>query len=108
MARFIEGDKYVFNLLTLFGHVIFIFFLIGPFQRFTIDRYQDALMSRYKEYGPIVKETIAGVTTVRVFDPDDVRTVFMNEDKQPHVAPLLETTKQYREQRDLSPGLGNT
>nr|XP_022296326.1 probable cytochrome P450 CYP44 [Crassostrea virginica] len=80
----------------------------GPFQRFTIDRYQDALMSRYKEYGPIVKETIAGVTTVRVFDPDDVRTVFMNEDKQPHVAPLLETTKQYREQRDLSPGLGNT
>lgn len=80
----------------------------GPFQRFTVDRYQDALISRYKEYGPIVKETIAGVTFVRIYDPDDVRTVFLNEDKQPHVAPLLDTTKQYREQRDLSPGIGNT
>ncbi|XP_062593652.1 probable cytochrome P450 CYP44 [Saccostrea cucullata] len=80
----------------------------GPFRKFTVDRYQDALISRYKEYGPIVKENIAGVTSVRVFDPDDVRTVFLNEDKQPHVAPLLDTTKQYREQRDLSPGLGNT
>ncbi|XP_048741993.1 probable cytochrome P450 CYP44 [Ostrea edulis] len=80
----------------------------GPFQKFSVDRYQDALISRYKEYGPIVKENIAGITSVRIFDPDDVRTVFLNEDKQPHVAPLLDTTKQYREQRNLSPGLGNT
>lgn len=65
-------------------------------------------MSRYKEYGPIVKETIAGVTFVRIYDPDDVRTVFLNEDKQPNVSPLLVTTKLYRQQRGLSPGIGNT
>lgn len=82
--------------------------MAGPFQRFTVDRYQDALISRYKEYGPIVKETIAGVTFVRIYDPDDVRTVFLNEDKQPNVSPLLVTTKLYRQQRGLSPGIGNT
>nr|XP_034307414.1 probable cytochrome P450 CYP44 [Crassostrea gigas] len=80
----------------------------GPFQRFTVDKYQDAHMSRYKEYGPIVKETFAGVTFVRIYDPDDVRTVFLNEDKQPNVSPLLVTTKLYRQQRGLSPGIGNT
>lgn len=80
----------------------------GPFNRFNVDKFQDALMSRYKEYGPIMKETIAGVTAVRLFDPDFVRTVYQHEGKIPYVAPLLDTTKQYREQRDMSPGLGNT
>jgi hypothetical protein len=55
-----------------------------------------------------MKETIAGVTAVRLFYPDFVRTVYQHEGKIPYVAPLLDTTKQYREQRDMSPGLGNT
>ncbi|VDH98564.1 cytochrome P450, family 49, subfamily A [Mytilus galloprovincialis] len=80
----------------------------GPFNRFNVDIFQDALMSRYKEYGPIMKETIGGVTAVRLFDPDFVRTMYQYEGKIPYVAPLLDTTKQYREQRNLSPGLGNT
>lgn len=85
-----------------------VFIFSGPFNRFNVDKFQDALMSRYKEYGPIMKETIAGVTAVRLFDPDFVRTVYQHEGKIPYVAPLLDTTKQYREQRDMSPGLGNT
>jgi hypothetical protein len=48
------------------------------------------------------------ITTVRLFYPDFVRTVYQHEGKIPYVAPLLDTTKQYREQRDMSPGLGNT
>lgn len=80
----------------------------GPFHQFDVDRFQDALISRYKEYGPIMKETIAGVTAVRLFDPDYVKTVYQHEGKIPYVAPLLDTTKQYREQRNMSPGLGNT
>ncbi|XP_048746407.2 probable cytochrome P450 CYP44 [Ostrea edulis] len=80
----------------------------GPMQKFTVEKYQDAVISRYKKYGSIVKETMLGVTSVRIFDPDDVRTIFQNEDKQPFVDPLLETNKLYRDQRNLSQGIGNT
>ncbi|KAK3103504.1 hypothetical protein FSP39_019686 [Pinctada imbricata] len=98
----IPGPKGVPFLGTLFQYSG------GIFQKYSPDRYQDALQDRYKQYGKIMKETIAGVTAVRLFDPDYVRIVYQNEGKIPHVAPLLDTTKQYREQRDLSLGLGNT
>ncbi|XP_033746098.1 probable cytochrome P450 CYP44 [Pecten maximus] len=80
----------------------------GPFQKFNIDHFQGALHDRYQKYGPIMKETIAGVTAVRLFDPDYVKIVYQNEGKIPHVAPLLDTTRLYRSQKNMSPGLGNT
>ncbi|OWF43587.1 probable cytochrome P450 CYP44 [Mizuhopecten yessoensis] len=80
----------------------------GPFQKFNIDRFQASLQDRYQKYGPIMKETIAGVTAVRLFDPDYVKIVYQNEGKVPHVAPLLDTTRLYRSQKNMSPGLGNT
>lgn len=80
----------------------------GPFQKFNIDRFQDAIRSRYEEYGDIMKETIAGATVVHLFNPDYIRTVFQTEGKIPHIAPLLETTQRYRKEKGMSPGLGNT
>ena len=65
-------------------------------------------MDRYHQYGKIMKETIVGTTIVHLFDPDYIRTVFQAEGKLPHVAPLMETTQMYRQQRGLALGLGNT
>ena len=64
-------------------------------------------MDRYRKYGKIVKETTVGTTIVHLFDPDYIRIVFQSEGKLPHVAPLMETTRLYRQQRDLALGLGN-
>lgn len=65
-------------------------------------------MDRHKEYGKIMKETIAGSTVVHLFDPDYIRAVFQAEGKFPHVAPLMETTQLFRQQRGIAPGLGNS
>ena len=65
-------------------------------------------MDRYHKYGKIMKETIAGTTTVHLFDPDYIRAVFQTEGKLPHVAPLMETTQMYRQEKGLALGLGNT
>lgn len=80
----------------------------GPFRKFNFEKFQVALHDRYEKYGPIMKETIAGVTAVRLFDPDCIRVVYQNEGKIPHVAPLMDTTRLYRSQKNMSPGLGNT
>lgn len=80
----------------------------GPFNKYDTDRFQDAVMDRYQQYGKIMKETISGTTIVHLFDPDYIRAVFQAEGKLPHVAPLMETTQMYRQQRGLALGLGNT
>lgn len=80
----------------------------GPFKKYDTDRFQYAVMDRYMKYGKIVKETVAGATVVHLFDPDYIRTVFQAEGKLPHVAPLMETTQMYRQQKGLALGLGNT
>ena len=54
-----------------------------------------------------MKETIGGATAVRLFDPDYIRIVYQSEGKIPYIVPLLETTQIYREQKEMSPGLGN-
>lgn len=68
----------------------------------------NVLIDYYKRYGKIVKDTVAGQTVVHVFDPDYVKEYFQQEDKLPDVPPLLDVTKQYRNDRKLSPGLGNS
>ncbi|KAL3853185.1 hypothetical protein ACJMK2_016750 [Sinanodonta woodiana] len=80
----------------------------GPFKKFDIDRLQDALLARYKEYGRIMKEAIGSTTVVHLFDPEYVKVIFQSEGKMPYIVPLMETTQRYRQQRGLSPGLGNT
>ena len=73
-----------------------------------IDKYHHALLSRYKQFGKIFKETIAGQTKVHLMDPEYIREMYYHEGKTPHIPPLLETTQLYRKYRGLSPGLGNT
>ena len=73
-----------------------------------ISRLQDTILERYRRYGPIYRETIAGETVVHLLDPDYVQTVYQNEGKIPHLVPLMETTQMYRRLRHMSPGLGNT
>ncbi|XP_069115576.1 probable cytochrome P450 CYP44 [Argopecten irradians] len=80
---------------------------IGPFRKYDISCYQGALESRWKTYGPIVKETIGARTAVRLYDPDDIQTVYQYEGIWPKIIPILETSKKYRECREMSPGLGN-
>ena len=45
---------------------------------------------------------------VHVFDPDDIKTVYASEGKWPIIPPLQETTAMYRQQKEMSLGLGNT
>ena len=76
--------------------------------KLSIQNFKDVLISRYHEYGPIFKETIAGETVVHLLDPEFIKVIYLTEGKVPHIPPLLETTQRYRELRGLSPGLGNT
>jgi len=73
-----------------------------------MDTYHLSLMDNYHRYGKIFKETIAGRTKVHLLDPDYISVMYQQEDKMPHIPPLLETTQLYRKIRNLSPGLGNT
>ena len=77
----------------------------GPF---SVEKYHDALLSRYRQYGPIFKETIAGHTIVHLMDPEYIKVMYQTEGKIPYITPLLKTTQMYRKIRNLSPGLGNT
>ncbi|XP_060083014.1 probable cytochrome P450 CYP44 [Ylistrum balloti] len=79
----------------------------GPFRQHDVAHYQAVLESRWKQYGSIMKETIGKSTAVRLFDPDDIQTVYKHEGVWPHIVPILESSKKYRESRNMSPGLGN-
>lgn len=61
----------------------------------------------YKKYGPLVRQDLGTGTVIHIFDPEDIRTVYINEGTMPHVVPLQETAQLYRQTRDMSPGLGN-
>lgn len=70
-------------------------------------KHHEVLHHLYKTYGPIVREKLGSSSLVHVFDPDDARTIYQNEGKMPHVVPLQETAQLYRQQADMSLGLGN-
>ena len=70
--------------------------------------YHLALKDMHQEFGPLVKEQIGTRTILHVFCPDDIKTVYSVEGKWPVIPPLQETTAMYREQKEMSLGLGNT
>ncbi|XP_059087121.1 probable cytochrome P450 CYP44 [Tigriopus californicus] len=78
---------------------------VGPFNKF---KYHEALQSLYRTYGPVVKQSIGGRVIVHVFEPSDIQCVYSQEGKWPLVPPLQETTQMYRQQKQMSLGLGNT
>ena len=47
-------------------------YVMGPFSK---DKYQEALMSLYREYGNLVRQNIGGREIIHVFDPEDIKTV---------------------------------
>uniref|UniRef100_A0AAT9UU75 Cytochrome P450 404E1 n=1 Tax=Maconellicoccus hirsutus TaxID=177089 RepID=A0AAT9UU75_MACHI len=72
-------------------------------------KYHQVLLDLYKHYGPVVYEKVGlDKPIIHVFEPDDVQTVYRNEDKTPRIFPLSEFTKAYRQQERMSTGLGNT
>ena len=70
--------------------------------------YHLGLGDMHQLYGPLVKEHIGGKAVLHVFCPEDIKTVYGVEGKWPVIPPLQETTAMYREQKDMSLGLGNT
>jgi len=70
--------------------------------------YHLGLLDMFEQYGPIVQEHIGGKAVVHVFCPEDIKTVYSVEGKWPVIPPLQETTAMYREQKEMSLGLGNT
>ncbi|CAJ0957604.1 unnamed protein product, partial [Mesorhabditis belari] len=71
--------------------------------------YFDALADLQKIYGDLVKveQGWGRGSVVHVFDPEDSKTVFNADGRQPHIVPLQETTQKYREMKKMNPGLGN-
>lgn len=55
----------------------------------------DAFCDLHKNYGSIVKLNMPGKQSVLVFDPDDIRTLFLHEGKYPH-RPTFDALKAYR------------
>lgn len=55
----------------------------------------------------MVREVLGTQTVVHIFDPADIRTVYESDGKMPHIPPLQETTQFYRQEKDMSLGLGN-
>jgi len=72
------------------------------------EQYHLALNDLHKKYGPLVREVIGQKIIVHVFNPEDIQTVYSVEGKWPVIPPLQETTAMYRQQKDMSLGLGNT
>ena len=75
--------------------------------KFKAGKYHESLLENRRRYGDIFEETIGGDTMVHVFKPAHARAVLAQGGKTPHIPPLLEPLKRYREERGLALGLGN-
>ncbi|XP_065208532.1 probable cytochrome P450 CYP44 [Planococcus citri] len=72
-------------------------------------KYHQVLIDLYKKYGPVVYEKVGlDEPIIHVFEPEDVQTVYRNEDKVPQIFPLSKFARDYRQREDFSLGLGNT
>ncbi len=78
--------------------------LIGRFK--TLEKMHDATIDRFREYGPIFKENIAGITSVHIIEPSDVQELFRTDGKTPHRI-LMEPQYHYRIRRKRNVGLAN-
>jgi hypothetical protein len=54
-----------------------------------------------------VRQDFGTRTVIHIFDPEDVKTVYINEGTMPHIVPLQETKQLHRQERGMSQGLGN-
>ncbi|XP_781842.1 cytochrome P450 10 [Strongylocentrotus purpuratus] len=77
---------------------------LGPYK---LDKLHEATVDRFRNFGPIFKETLAGVTHVHIIDPTDVRELFRNEGRSPKRTPIDAMVK-YRRTRKRHIGMANT
>ncbi|PSN52057.1 putative cytochrome P450 CYP44 [Blattella germanica] len=75
--------------------------------KYNVEKYFEVLGQLYDQYGPVVKQELGNGIVIHVFDPDDIKTVYINEGTMPNIAPLQESALLYRKLRGLSLGLGN-
>ena len=66
----------------------------------------EAIVDRFKQYGPIYRENIAGAEAVHIIDPKDVADLFRNEGKTPRRI-TMEPMAYYRKTRKQSVGIAN-
>ena len=78
------------------------------FGQWPVDDYHLTLNKLRDKYGNIVREERCGETVIHVFDPEDAKAIFAADGRNPYIKPLMETTQVYRNQKKMSPGLGNT
>ena len=71
-----------------------------------VDYYHENLRELYEEYGPVVKEDQGSNTIIHIFRPEDIDAVYRST-TVPHIAPLLQTAKDFKQENNLGPGLGN-
>ena len=66
----------------------------------------EAIVDRFKQYGPIYKENIAGAEAVHILDPKDVADLFRMEGKTPRRI-IMEPMAHYRKIRKKNAGIAN-
>ncbi|XP_069693134.1 probable cytochrome P450 CYP44 isoform X4 [Periplaneta americana] len=49
------------------------------FGKHKVEKYHMVLEDLYKQYGPLVRQDLGTNTIIHVFDPDDIKTVYINE-----------------------------
>ncbi|XP_071958319.1 1,25-dihydroxyvitamin D(3) 24-hydroxylase, mitochondrial-like [Antedon mediterranea] len=75
----------------------------GPY---SMEKLHDATIERFRKYGKIFKENIAGQTAVHILEPEDVKRLFQQEGPSPRRL-TLDPMIHYRKQRKQNIGLAN-
>ena len=72
----------------------------------TLEKMHEATVDRFREYGPIYKENIAGTMSVHIIEPSDVQQLFRSDGKTPGRI-LMEPMYHYRLRKNRNVGLAN-
>ncbi|XP_022096144.1 cytochrome P450 10-like [Acanthaster planci] len=73
---------------------------------YSLEKMHEAIVDRFKKYGPIYKENIAGAEAVHILDPKDVADLFRNEGRTPRRI-IMEPMAFYRKIRKKNAGIAN-
>lgn len=65
-----------------------------------------ATIDRFRQFGPVYKETLAGITHVHIIEPDDVKELIRHEGPTPRRI-TLDPMVAYRKLRKRNIGMSN-
>ena len=69
--------------------------LTGPYK---VSRLLDGFADLQKQYGDIIKLNMGNKISLLIFNPDDIRSMFLHEGKYP-LRPTFEALKDYRKKK---------